>query len=72
MSTTLRAYLAHNKLTLRAFSIKSGIDQSQLSRYNNRLATPSLENAYKIYRSTDKSVKMEEWLNDSIKSKRYR
>ena len=69
---TLRSYLAHNKMTLRVFSGLSGIDQSQLSRYNNRLATPSLENAYKIYRASKKASKMEIWLNDAIKSKRYR
>lgn len=69
--TTLRAYLADNKMTLRAFSQVADIDQSQLSRYNNRLSMPTLENAYKIYRATRKSVKMEVWLSDSIKSKRY-
>jgi transcriptional regulator with XRE-family HTH domain len=68
---TLRSYLSDNKMTLRAFSMISNIDQSQLSRYNNRLSIPSLENAYKIYRASKKAVKMEGWLHDSIKSKRY-
>ena len=69
--TTLREYLDKNKLTLRAFSIKSDVDQSQLSRYINARTVPTLENAYKIYRASKKAIKMEVWINDKVKSKRY-
>ena len=67
----LRDYLTKNNLTLRAFSTKADIDQSQISRYINGITKPTLENAYKIYRATKKAIRMEEWLDDKIKSKRY-
>ncbi len=46
----LKNYLQKNKLTLRAFSNIADIDQSQVSRYINGKTTPTLENAYKIYK----------------------
>lgn len=72
MKSTLREYLKKHKLTLRAFSIISDIDQSQLSRYLNGFSKPTIESAYKIYRASNRFVKMEEWVDDTIKSKRYR
>lgn len=69
--TTLREYLTQNRLTLRAFSYVSDVDQSQLSRYINGKTVPTLENAYKIYRASKKAIKMEVWIDDKVKSKRY-
>jgi transcriptional regulator with XRE-family HTH domain len=58
----LKEYLKKNKLTARAFSKISGIDESQLSRYLNGTTLPSLENAHKIEDVTKRKVKTESWL----------
>lgn len=67
----LNEYLEINKISQSAFSRLAQLDQAQISRFLGGLSKPSVEAAYKIYRATKKKVKMEEWVDDKIKSKRY-
>ena len=58
----LKRYLKMKGLTAREFSILSGIDHSQISRYLRGLIRPSLENAYRIQKATKGDVRMEDWV----------
>lgn len=58
----LKKYLKANGLTAKEFSRKAEVDHSQISRYMRGLVKPSLENAYRIEKTTKGKVKMESWI----------
>jgi transcriptional regulator with XRE-family HTH domain len=58
---TLKEYTQAHSLTLKKLEALTGIDFRVLHRYITGQSLPSLKNAYKIYKSTKKRVKLEDW-----------
>ncbi len=66
---TLREYLKVKNYTIRHFSRLVDIDSAQVCRYLTGSFKPSLDNAYKIYLTTNKKVKLQDWFTVEVKEK---
>lgn len=61
---TFKEYLEKKKISLKAMQAKTDIDFRVLSRYKWSKVRPSLVNAYKIYKATNKQVKLKDWFDE--------
>lgn len=64
---TLKSYMIKNNLTLKKLEAKVGIDFRTLSGYVSGRIQPSLKSAYKIYKKTNKQVKLKDWFEGDNK-----